>query len=244
MTHTLNSGGRFGNQIIRNLAVSLIAEKNNLYVTYNYKEIIEKLGIYLFSGKILYESINDLTDDNYFMIYQQPSISFNLCPNNHFFQTKEIVVFIHNYLQREDIKNNIMNKNPFKSRYNNNNDSLIHIRLTDAARWNPGLDYYMKVIEQIYIKDQNIYITTDEQDHIYIKQLKNKYSNIILLNYDEVQTIQFSSTCKNIILSHGSFSAIIGYLSFFSNIYYPEYELDKIWYGDMFSIEGWNKISK
>jgi len=45
--------------------------------------------------------------------------------------------------------------------------------------------------------------------------------------------------CKNIILSHGSFSAVIGYLGFFSKIYYPEYDLNKIWYGDMFSINNW-----
>lgn len=242
MTTTLNSPGRLGNQIIRNLAVSLIAEKNNLLVIYNCNEIIEKLGIYLFSGEKKYESIIELTDENYFTTYNQPYISFNLYPNNNFFQTKEITIFIHNYLQREGIKNNIINKNPFKSRYNNNNDILIHIRLTDAVIWNPGLDYYITTIESLNSKDQIIYVTTDEKNHNYIQEIKYKYPSIILLDYDEVQTIQFSSTCKNIILSHGSFSAIIGYLSFFSDIYYPEYELNKLWYGDMFSIEGWNKI--
>jgi len=35
---------------------------------------------------------------------------------------------------------------------------------------------------------------------------------------------------------------VIGYLSFFSNIYYPPYEKGKIWYGDMFSIPGWKEI--
>jgi len=42
---------------------------------------------------------------------------------------------------------------------------------------------------------------------------------------------------------HGSFSAIIGYLSFFSQIYYPEFKENKIWCGDIFSIPNWNKIS-
>ena len=45
---------------------------------------------------------------------------------------------------------------------------------------------------------------------------------IELLHYNEIDTIQFGSTCKNIILSHGSFSAMIGNLSFYSNIYYPK----------------------
>ena len=37
--------------------------------------------------------------------------------------------------------------------------------------------------------------------------------------------------------------AVIGYLSFFSNIYYHEYELNKIWFGDMFSINNWIKMN-
>ena len=69
------------------------------------------------------------------------------------------------------------------------------------------------------------------------------YPNIKLIQCDELKTIQFASTCKNIILSHGSFSAVIGYLSFFSTVYYPEYELNKIWYGDMFSIKNWIKCN-
>lgn len=58
---------------------------------------------------------------------------------------------------------------------------------------------------------------------------------------DEIHTIQFASTCKHIVLSHGSFSAVIGYLAFFSNVYYPAYG-DTMWYGDMFSIDGWKKL--
>jgi hypothetical protein len=76
-----------------------------------------------------------------------------------------------------------------------------------------------------------------------IQQLISLYPNATIIEYDEIQTFQFASTCKHIILSHGSFSAVIGYLAYFSDIYYPEYEADKMWYGDMFSIPGWNKIS-
>jgi hypothetical protein len=50
MTTTTGNNGRFGNQIIRNLAVSLIAKKHNLNVDYFNKDLISKLGINLFSG--------------------------------------------------------------------------------------------------------------------------------------------------------------------------------------------------
>jgi hypothetical protein len=75
-----------------------------------------------------------------------------------------------------------------------------------------------------------------------IIQLLKLYPSARLIHFDEIDTFQYASTCKNIILSHGSFSAVIGYLSFFSNIHYPEYELNKIWYGDMFSINNWIKL--
>ena len=135
-----------------------------------------------------------------------------------------------------------MEKNPYNERYNNNEDIFIHIRLTDVAHLNPGINYYIKTINTIN-KNFSIYISTDDINHNIITELLDKYPNIILINYDEINTIQFASTCKNIILSHGSFSAIIGYLAFFSNIYYPEYDYNKLWYGDMFSINNWIKIT-
>lgn len=43
-----------------------------------------------------------------------------------------------------------------------------------------------------------------------IKTLKTLYPSIIFIDKNPIETIQFGSTCKNIILSHGSFSAVIG----------------------------------
>ena len=118
---------------------------------------------------------------------------------------------------------------------------FIHIRLTDVESYNPGLTYYINALKTIIFDD--LYISTDDKNNNMIKELLKLYPSLQLINFDEINTFQFASTCKHIILSHGSFSAIIGYLSFFSNIYYPEYELNKIWYGDMFSIDNWIKLS-
>jgi hypothetical protein len=240
MTSTGNNG-RLGNQIIRNLAVSVLAEKKDLKVDYYNKDLINKLGIELFSGGNSYNSIQDLTDDNYFTIYNSDELNYNLNPNNNYFQTKEITQFLYTYLHKDKIKSNIIAQNPFNDRYNKNNDLYIHVRLTDVARWNPGITYYMNAVKNVIF--DNLYISTDDVNDSIIIDLLQLYPSAQLLNYDEITTFQFASTCKHIILSHGSFSAVIGYLSFFSNIYYPEYELDKIWYGDMFSIDNWTKLS-
>jgi hypothetical protein len=161
-----------------------------------------------------------------------------------FFQTKEISNLLYRYIQSESVKQRIMSKNPYSARYQNNNDIFIHIRLTDAAQWNPGSPYYLKALTEV-IKDKldyNLFISTDQPDHPIIHDMLAVYTQSQLINYDEITTFQFASTCKTVILSHGSFSALIGYLAFFSDVYYPMYEEGKSWYGDMFSIDGWNRI--
>lgn len=241
MTSTTSNNGRLGNQIIRNLSVSLLAEKYNLKVDYCNKELIEKLGIELFSGTNSYSTTKKLTDKNYFIVYNRNKVKYNLNPNNNYFQTKKITNTLYKYLHSPNIKSKIMDNNEFKERYKNNNDLFVHIRLTDVEKFNPGIEYYIKAIKNINF--DKLYISTDDPNNNMIIKLKELYPFLQLIILDEITTFKFASTCKHIILSHGSFSAVIGYLSFFSNVYYPEYESHKIWYGDMFSIDNWIKLS-
>jgi hypothetical protein len=240
MTSTCGNNGRLGNQIIRNLAVSLLAEKHNLAVNYYNKDLISKIGIELFSGSKSYTNIQELTDDNYFTIYNCDDLSYNLQPNKEYFQTKEITNLLYNYLHTDKIRSKIIENNPFKDRYNKNNDLFVHIRLTDVAHLNPGITYYINAIKNIAFDD--LYISTDDNNNSMIYEIIQLYPSAKLIECNEITTFQFGSTCKHIVLSHGSFSATIGYLSFFSNVYYPEYESGKIWYGDMFSINNWVKL--
>lgn len=242
-TTLIHSGtGRLGNRIVRNLAVSLIAEKHNLKVNYCDKELMENLGIHLYSGTNVYDTCVDLTDHNFVSVYNTDVLTYNLNPNYAYFQTKDITNLLYNYLHTDGLTSNIIKQNPFNSRYKSNNDVFIHIRLGDVANFNPGINYYLNIIKSIGTVD-NIYVSTDDPNHDIIHKLISIYPNIILVQKNEIQTFQFASTCTHVVLSHGSFSAIIGYLSFYSKIYYPEYETNKIWYGDMFSIYKWNKLS-
>ena len=69
------------------------------------------------------------------------------------------------------------------------------------------------------------------------------FKKIKLIQYNEVNTIQFASTCKYVVLSHGTFSSCIGYFSFFSEVYYPEFKNLVKWHGDVFSINRWIVIT-
>jgi hypothetical protein len=201
---------------------------------------VTQLGIDLFVGTKTHKETKLLLDKNYFEILGLEALYYNLDPNGNFFQTKEISGLIFNNINQS--KNNIIDRNPFKERYNNNNDLLLHLRLDDAAQWSVGIKYYLTLINSISF--DKLYVTTDQVSHPYILEIKALYPNVEILNLGEIKTFQFASTCKSIILSHGSFSAVIGYLAFFSKIYYPDYGLaSMVWFGDMFSIDGWNKIS-
>lgn len=225
MSIIVNSSGRLCNQIIRGLALSLIAQKHNLYTEYRdyYNIINNELGINLFCGTKKYNKTVIVKNNNYIdILNKSEQIEYNLDLNSDYFQTEEIINLIYKYLNLEENKQNIINHNPFKDRYNNNNDLFIHIRLGDVANRNPGIQYYLKVIKQISF--ENLYIASDSLEHSIIQNIQKIYPNAILVNKTPVETIQFGSTCKNIILSHGSFSAVIGYVAFFSNyIYYPNF---------------------
>ena len=216
--------GRFGNQVIRSLCASLFCRKHNLFVDYKFKKEIEKLGVKLFVGKKKHKESIILTDDNYFENYNK-ELNKNI-KTTAYFQTKKITDFLHSYLNEKKVMKEVMEKNKFKNRYNNNEDCFIHIRLGDVEKYNPGFEYYDKILNEI--KCKNIYISTDSLDHDIIKKLTQKYKiQIVDKSLDEI--ILFGSTCKFVILSYGTFSALIGYLSYYSYVYCLKYCKQYAW---------------
>lgn len=226
MSYT-KENGRLGNQIFRNLAVSIISEKYDLYVEYSNYSLIQKIGIDLFVGNKKYNETIKVTDDNYFEILEKDTFYFNIDANDNYFQTKKISDMLYSYINSDKIINHIINNNKYKERYNNNNDCFIHIRLGDVMKWNPGFEYYDSIISKLYV--DNIYIATDSPDHDIITNLKNKYSNIVMMGDELYEIIIFGSTNKYVILSYGTFSAIIGYLSFYSQVYYKTFCENYAW---------------
>lgn len=245
MSTTKHLGGRFCNKVIINLCFSILAEQNDLYTTYDYEDECKNLGVKLYCGINSFHEDTNITDDNFVSITNKcktEKLKSNIKNPGCYYQTKEISNFLYDYYRITKNRYNVINSNKFFERYNNNNDIFVHIRLGDVTKYNPGYIYYEKAIKNIN-KYSKIYISSDTIENEICQMLIKKF-NAVIIQFNEVDTIHFGSTCKNVILSHGSFSCVIGYLSFFSNIYYPEYECDKIWYGDIFSIDQWNKVCK
>ena len=225
-------GGRFGNQIIRNLAMSLIAEKFDLIMRYQRSEEIEKLGLTLYSGTKKYNKHKVVMEKNFYSILNRNKVHFNVRSNPMcFYQTKEITDDINIYLNSPAVMKQIINNNIHKERYKNNNDCFVHVRLGDVAGWTPGFNYYYKIISQL--KFDNLYIATDSPDHEIIAMLRKKFPKLQLYDTNLSDIILIGSTCRYVVLSYGSFSTVIGYLSFFSYVFYKKVTDKTAW--DWFS---------
>ena len=237
---SFHHGGRFGNLFFINMALSFIAEKNNLHAKYKEEDKFIKLGIDFYLGKHTYPNTIPLLDKN-FLIFIKTNVfkDMNLSiENNVWCQTEEFSNLLYDYFHQNENKNKILMNNVFNYRYKKNNDLFVHVRLGDVVnQYNSPYEYYDNAIENISF--ENGFISSDSIDHDICKKLINKY-NLKIIDYDEVKTIMFGSTCKNVILSSGTFSWLIGLFSFYSNVFYPK--IKKGWHGNIFVFKHWKEL--
>jgi hypothetical protein len=233
------SDGRFCNHIIRALGAHFIAKNQNLNFNYGqYYDKMKQLGINLFCGTLTYNSELKIPNNIMPYIYEIPLFR-NINVNNSYFQTKDFSNYLYNYYRIQDNRQSIISANKFKDRYKTNNDVFVHVRLGDVTDKNPGFEYYDKALSKIAF--ENGYIASDNFNHEICINLIKKY-NLKLIDYNEVETIMFGSTCRHIVLTGGSFSYIIGLFGFFSNIYYLKGFNN--WYPpELFFIDDWTEIS-
>ena len=237
--------GRFGNQFLVSMALHFISKTNNTYCEYLEYDNLTKLGIELFIGEKKHNTTIQLLDNNFYNLLHIP-INCNVSIiNNMWCQTKDFALYLYTYFNQEEQKNKIINANKYYTQQSNvvNTMVFIHIRLGDISNsnWIHPIEYYENAILKILEKNNKlkIYISSDSIEHEICQKLIKKY-NIEVFNSDIVDTIMFASTCKYIILSSGTFSWMIGLLSYFSEIYYPK--IKNIWHGDIFVFNTWKEI--
>jgi len=249
--------GRFGNQLIRNICASILAQKYDLKFQYIFYEPIFNMGIELFiDGTKTHPKTLEFMDEYFdkFMentpvktdwdgLNEEPTPeTHNINVNTIFLQTRTTARYIRSFFKERELL--IKKNNPYRVRYMNNNDTFIHVRLGDIAKTEfvPSINYYRNTMINILKKPEcyngNRFISSDSINHPICQQLIHEFNmNIIMAN--EIQTIQFASTCSNLILSNGTFSWIIGVLGFDSSVYYPE--IKKEWHGDIYIFTDWKQ---
>ena len=226
-------GGRFGNILFYNFVADYISQRIDLKFNYRCHENMDSLGITVHTGTKEYPETHILTDSNIDSIFDE-------IPNKNillrgYFQTPTVAKYIHSKIQ--SLKDSIIQKNPYE--YTNNN-VFIHVRLGDIIGIHEDFSYYYSVLSGLQF-DKG-FISSDTIKHSICIKLIKKF-NLQIFNGSEVETLQFGSTNRHIVLSKGTFSWYIGALSFDSNVYYPEKINGKLWHGDIFCLPEWNKVS-
>jgi hypothetical protein len=250
-TTTYREGqSRFCNHFFLNTVAHFIVKKANIRFTYGYSEWFKRLGITFYdAGTKLYPSNNVLSIPDNVSVFLNEYIVNTDCivksnlyiPSNCFYQDKEYCEFLNQYITLPAQKDPIVAANMFQTRYQNNNDVFVHVRLGDVPDFTVGYTYYDKVLTSL-IGFQQGYITSDTIQHPICQQLIQKHKLTPFLG-DEVETIMFASTCKFIVLSAGTFSWFMGLLGFYSDVYYPDYNEQPVkWHPDIY-LQKWNKIS-
>jgi hypothetical protein len=228
MSISINNHGRLGNVLFQNITASILAKKFNLKVLkYADSNEHQKIGLNYFNGDIEYSEKMTVSDNNLLEILKTEKINMGLNIDG-YFQLKDFVLEY-----KEDILSH------FDLNYENvgNNDLLIHVRMGDASHLNAGLGYYTKAVENLnYNKG---YIISEDKNTI-VQNLIDKF-NFEYYNASPIDTINLAKNFNNIVLSKGTFSWWIGFLSKATNIIYPSG--GSVWHGDIFVFENWKSIS-
>lgn len=222
--------GRLGNNLIQYFVSKLFAKKFNFRFNStchhngnDWCSIVNNKN----EGDIVGETSVIINDKNFIQFFENDFTESRHYIFDGFFQSKE---FFNKY------GNNI--KSLINLEYDDVEDDsvFLHYRIGDILndRRMLPLEYYEEILSKINAKKG--YISSDTITHNFCQILIKKY-NLIPINLSPLDTIMFGKNFKKIILSEGSFSWWIGFLSNNSEVHYNKRDL--VWHGDMF-LDSWN----
>lgn len=228
--------GRLGNRMIQLAAAHVLSKKTGISLsthpvwnynnTHRYKttcspdksvsiSFIDTFKIKLLSGKSYTNSFN-LDDSNYYEHLDYPLLNTGYLLNGYFQDSRLLC----NY--RNDITKLYQFHEPPKIKINQK-DCFIHARIgdllnnsnRDMAYFNPV--YLDKELQATRNNFNKVYISSDTIDYPPLVKLINQYG-LSVYQTEPLDTILFAKNFNNLILSAGSFSYWMAYLSKASNI--------------------------
>lgn len=229
---TIKNHGRLGNAMFRNCAASILSKKFNIKVEeYVRFEPLQALRPKFYTqGTKIYENQTMVTYKNFTNIFQKDDIDYGLnlicgCQDKNF-----VLNYRSEILSQFDLQ--------YDRQYKD--DLFVHVRLGDCIKNNrvPSIDYYIKAIEQTRFNKG--YISSDTPSHVIVTFLIKKFNLTLYVN-KPAETINFAKGFGNLVISNGTFSWWMAYLSKAKSVFYPSG--GPIWYGDIFVFDEWTPIN-
>lgn len=228
MSVSINYSGRLGNNLFQYAAAYLFAKKFGFSLISGVVE--NSFNIPAISGREVYNPIIEVDDNNFMELLE----STNMVDAHYrfigYYQNKDFILKYRNEI-----------KSLFKLIFTDisKDEVFVAYRIGDISgeRQMLPIEYYQEALRNVNAKSG--YITSDTLDHPNIVQLANEF-NLKIYNKSPLETIDFAKNFNNLVLSEGSFSWWMGFLSNAENIYYNE--RPRFWHGDMFVIPEWKAL--
>jgi hypothetical protein len=230
---TLEYNGRLGNSLIQYVTSLFFAKKFNLQFknppfcnSDNWSLLIKQPQIYGLVG----EKNVQVNDNNFMELFDAGTTHPYHYHFNGFFQKKEF------FTKYEFEIKSLLNVN---HKLINKDFVFVHYRIGDIEndRRMLPLEYYIEALEST--KFNGGYIASDSLNHNHCLYLINKYKLKPIHGLSPINTIYLGKNFNNLILSEGTFSWWIGFLSRAENII--SNKRDFMWHGDIF-LDRWKKL--
>lgn len=225
---SITYSGRLGNNLFQYVAAYIFAKKFNLKISSGVVE--NKFDLPVLIGEETNLPIINVDDNNFMELLE----SEYLTPAHYrfvgYYQNKNFILKYGSEIK--SLFNLTFIDTP-------KDEVFVAYRIGDinGERQMLPIEYYQEALQNINVK--NGYITSDTLDHPNVIQLANEF-NLKFYNKSPLETIDFAKNFNNLVLSEGSFSWWMGFLSSAKNIYYNE--RPRFWHGDMFVIPEWKSL--
>ena len=223
--------GRFGNRFFGNMATHFLSKTYDCPIEYSREAEFAEFGLQFHKAEAKTHARQlGISDDMFVNAIQadhpEPANLYYACDHN-YFQTPDFVAYLQAYFAKESNRAPIRTANPWSGR--ENRDVFVHVRIGDVEKHMPPLSYFEEQLDAIpFVKG---YIGSDSPHHPTVQHLIRKYG-LTLFQDTEVRTVQFANSCKYLVLSHGTFSWMMGFFAFDSEVVCPSWKA--AWHGDIF----------
>ncbi len=219
------NGGRFGNHLIQLSCAAAIANKFKQNISNPFDQSIIQIPKF---EDAKYDKTLVINDSNISELFLLDKVDFNISLTG-FLQLEKCI--------QESIKYNTFTSTEMIDA------TFVHFRLDDLVKLGFSLpfEYYNNALSSL--DNKRIIASTDSPDHEIVKKLQEKYS-IEMYFGDENATILLGASCRQKILSQGTFSWWIGFINNYKTdkIIYPDFSKYPAFCGDIFSSRGWNSL--